>query len=240
MIETETLESITEEDTNEAGLLPGEVSELRSEMWAKISEALALGVFTDKEAADWEAGFEACDQLEYMENLIDIVDDFIASGLAVVEQITDTLNTDLLTDREKSAWETKMDILSFQDKSELLHELSSTIKQVANYKRQLTQLLKTYRVPVEQAEVLMKNFESAEADKKEGIVTRVAVEVMAKSDQNQSIKSRINALVADKQFAIARKILSENKIITSGEYAQLISTIDTAEISHTQKLMHAT
>ena len=233
MIETETFE----QETVEEELLPTEVAELRNEMQSKIAEAVALGVFTDKEAADWEEGFEACDKLEYMENLIDIVDDFIASGLEIVEQISNVLDTDLLTDREKAAWETKMDMLSFQDKSELLHELSGIIKQVTNYKRQLTQLLKSYRVPAEQAEVIIHNFEKAEADKKEGIVTRAAVEVMTVRTPGPSVKAQVNALVADKQFTVARKILSENQIITSGEYAQLVSAIDSAEISHTQKLI---
>lgn len=232
-METETLEPIIEEEE----LLPEEVAELRSAMQAKISEAVALGVFTDKEAKEWEDGFEACDRLEYMENLVEIVDDFISSGLEVIEQITNALNTDLLTDREKAAWEIRMEMLSFQDKCDLLHELIGIIKQVANYKRQLVQLLKTYRVPAERAEALIKTFENTEADKKEGVVTRAAFEVMADQGQSRSAQSQIHMLVSAQQFAAARKILSENQMFTSIEYAELVAEIDAAEIFHTQQIV---
>jgi len=235
MIETETLEPIAEEEIEENELLPAEVAVLRSEMWGKIAEAVALGVFTDKEALEWENGFEACDRLEYMENLIEIVDDFIASGLEVVEQITATLNTDLLTDREKAAWEIKMEMISFEDKRELLHELIGIIKQVTNYRRQLLQLLKTNRVPENKAEELIKNFESTGADKKEGVVTRAALEMIAAQDQRQIVQSQVHNLVSMQQFVAARKILSENQIFTSGEYAELVAEIDAAEITQARQ-----
>ncbi|MFH0912560.1 MAG: hypothetical protein V1807_02810 [Patescibacteria group bacterium] len=235
---TETLESIDEE-IEEIELLPAEVAVLRAEMQSKIAEAVALGVFTDKEAKEWENGFEACDRLEYMENLVEIVDDFIASGLEVVEQIAVALDTDLLTDREKAAWEIQMEMLSFEDKRELLSELVSIIKQVANYKQQLLQLLKTHSLPVNKAKELIKNFESTEADKKEGVVTRTAFEVIAARDQCQVVQSQVRGLVSTEQFSAARKILSENQIFTSGEYAELVGEIDAAEINQARQLAQA-
>lgn len=240
MVETETLDPVAEEGIEENELLPVEAAELRNVMQEKIAEAVTLGVFTDKEAQEWENGFEACDRLEYMENLVEIVDDFITSGLEVVEQITDALDTDLLTDQERATWEIKMEMLSFKDKRELLHELVGIIKQVANYKQQLLQLLKTNRVPGNKAEELIKSFESTEADKKEGVVTRAALEVMADRDQDHKIQSQVYNLIFLQQFSAARRILQENQTLSSEEYARLIAEIDAAELIEARRVTQMT
>lgn len=241
---TETVKFVSEEmeeleEAEEVEFSSDEASVLYSEMQSKISEALSLGVFTNKEAIDWENGFEACDKLEHMENLIEIVDDFIASGLDVVDKIVDALDTDLLTDTEKSAWETKMDMLSFQDKCDLLHEITSIVRQMSVYKKQLLQIVKTNSLPNKKAEELLENFQDTEADKKEGVVTRAVLEVVSSKGDNKEAQPLIRGLISSQQFASARQILHENKFITPAEYAELVGVIDTAEIVHLQHIAQA-
>jgi len=234
--EPETLESIAEEESE---ILPEEVAELQYLMQSKIAEAVALGVFTDKEARAWEEGFEACDRLEYMENLVEMVDDFISSGLEIVEQITATLETDLLNEREKTRWQIQMEMLSFQDKCELLQKLTEILRQVSHYKQQLIQLLKMKRVSPVREEEWLKTFAAAEAEHKEGVVTRAALEV-ADSPQNLDVQSLVSALITAKQFSAARKILSENQLLVYGEYARLMNEVDAAEISQARQLAQST
>ncbi len=231
MIETEILEPIIEEDE----LLPEEVAALRDEMWAKISEALDLGVFTDKEAADWEAGFMACDRLEYMQNLIDIIDDFIASGLEVLEQLEAVLDTELLTPGEKTDAEWRAEILSYQDKRELIGELRTIVKEVARYKQQLVKILRSAHLPPAKSQEFLQNFAEATADKKEGVVTRVAMTAVELNARFPIIQSRIIELLNGSQFGEARAYLS-NSHLESVEYEQLTHKIDLAEAQYFRTL----
>ncbi len=227
MIETETLESVAEENE----LFPEDVTALRSEMWSKISEAVDLGVFTDKEAAEWEEGFEVCDRLEYMQNLIDIIDKFITSGLEVLEQLEKVLDTELFTPGEKTDAEWRAEILNYQDKHEFVRELGSIVKEVAHYKRQLTKILQSAHLPSAKSRELLQDFIEATADKKEGVVTRAVLETAANQEQSQTAKSQVDELISAQQFATAREILKANHIITPAEYAELVAKIDAAEIT---------
>lgn len=237
MIGIERSEPIIEE----IELLSDEVAELRWVMQAKISEAVTLGVFTDKEAGEWEEGFEACDRLEYMENLVDMVDDFVASGLKIVEEIVASLDTDLLTEQEKMMWQSQAEELSFQDKCELLEDLVVILRDVARLKRQLTQLLNTKVIYKEKAQELEQQFNEAGASAKEGVITR-AILVAAEVDfKSQTMATHIRALIEGQQFEVARKTLWLSTInnLTSAERTNLSSEIDAAEIAQTRRLAQA-
>ena len=216
-----------------------EAEELRCAMQAKISEAVALGVFTDAEAEAWEEGFEACDQLEYMQNLIEIVDDFIASGLEVVEQIGGALDTDLLTEQEKTAWQTQAELMSFQDKCELLQELSGILSSVASCKRELMHWL--HQVPDRQAKELWRSFEDVDSSQKDEVVRRAVQAVADNKIQYQKVQSRVHMLVSGQQFKEARSLLNRTvaDLLTATEYKDLISEIDAAEIAQVRQIAQA-
>lgn len=233
---------VLEPKIEDSEILTGDEAEgLRCAMQAKISEAVELGVFTSKEADEWEEGFEACDRLEYMENLIDIVDDFVISGLEVMKKITASLDTDLLTEQEKMMWQSQAKELSFQDKCELIEDLAVILHDVAQLKHQLTQLLNTKVISSERAQALEQQFNEVSASAKEGVITRailVAAEVDLKS---QTMATHIRALIAGQQFEAARKTLWLATInnLTSAERTNLSLEIDAAEIAQTRRLAQA-
>lgn len=237
MIGIETLESTTEETE----LLPDEVAELRSIMQSKIAEAVELRVFTDKEAGEWEAGFEACDRLEYMENLVDIVDDFVISGLEVMEELTASLDTDLLTKQEKIAWQSQAEELSFRDKCELIEDLAIILRDVAQLKRQLAQLLNTKVMSKEKAKELEQQFQVADAPSKEGVVMRAALTATEINPRSQTIAMHIRKLIVGQQFEIARQTLWMNLTngLTNSERSHLASEIDAAEINQARQMAQA-
>ncbi|MBU1092138.1 hypothetical protein KJ836_00420 [Patescibacteria group bacterium] len=222
----------------EAEDISGEVASLRGEMHAKISEALSLGVFTDKEARDWEAGFDACTEVEHMYNLIEIIDDFISSGLDIVEAISNTLNTDLLTNREKATWEMMADRLSYQEKYRLLAELAAILKDVAKNKQQLFKLMQSNKLSLTKAKELINTFAGVEADDKIKVVDRAKLEIAGEAKRRQMIKSEVLGLVAQKQYAQARLHLSDRaSFLESDDYSAIMGLVDQAEISHTQTIM---
>ncbi len=237
MIGTETLESITEETE----LLPDEVAELSWAMQAKISEAVALGVFTDAEAVAWEEGFEACDQLEHMQNLVDIVDDFVASGLEVMEQISSTLDTDLLTEQEKIILQTQAELLSFPDKCRLVQELSSILSSVANCKQELMQLLRTNQMPDKQVNELVQSFKKADSVEKEAVVTQAMLAAADAKAQHQIVQSRVRTLISTQQFKEARDLLYQTMAnpFTVVACRELMSEIDAAEIAQARQIAQA-
>ncbi|MBU1083209.1 hypothetical protein KKE14_02110 [Patescibacteria group bacterium] len=213
-----------------------EAEELRCAMQAKISEAVALGVFTDAEAKIWEDGFEACDQLKYMQNLVEVVDDFIASGLEVVEQISSTLDTDLLTEREKIAWQTQAELLSFPDKCKLVQELSNILSSVSHCKQELMRLLRTNQMPDKQVNELVKSFEKADSVDKEAVVTRAMLFAADAKAQHQVVQARVRVLISTQQFKMARELLYQSTANSSND---LMSEIDAAEITQVRQAAKA-
>lgn len=217
-----------------------EASSLRAEMRAKISEAVSLGVFTNKEASEWESGFDACTELEHMYNLIEIIDDFISSGLEIVEEISDTLNTDLLTSREKATWEMVADRLSYQEKHRLLAELSAILKDVAKNKQQLFKLMQSNKLSLTKAKELINTFADVDADDKIKVVDKAKLEIASEANRRRLIKSQVMVLVAQQQYAEARSHLSDrSSFLESNDYSAMMGMIDRAEISHTSALLHA-
>ncbi|MFH1088784.1 MAG: hypothetical protein V1719_03000 [Patescibacteria group bacterium] len=223
--------------TTETEDIAGEVSSLRRAMHSKISEALALDVFTSKEARDWEDGFDACTEIEHMYNLIEIIDDFISSGLEITGAISDKLNTDLLTNREKATWEMMADRLSYQEKHRLLAELSAILKDVAKNKQQLFKLLQSNKLSLTKAKDLIVTFADVEADGKPKVVNQAKLEIADEAKRRHMIKSEVVALVAQKKYSEARTYLSDHSsFLESDDYSAIMGLVDQAEISHTQAI----
>ncbi|HCR41879.1 TPA: hypothetical protein DIV45_00720 [Patescibacteria group bacterium] len=217
-----------------------EVSLLRRAMHSKITEAVALGVFTDKEAGDWEAGFDACTEVEHMYNLIEIIDDFIASGLDIIDAISDKLNTDLLTSREKATWEMMADRLSYQEKHRLLAELSAILSSVAKNKQQLFKLLQSNKLSLTKAKELINTFADVEADDKTKVVDQAKLTVVNEAGRQRLIRAEVMVYVARQQYAEARTYLSDNSsFLEADNHVAIMGVIDNAEIIHTQQAMYA-
>ena len=227
MIETETLNKVDESAED----FSTEAAQLQEAMWEKINYALSLGVFTDSEAKAWQEGFAACDRLEYMENLIDIIDDFIDSGEKVVVELMATLDTDLLTDSEKTEAEWQAEMLCYQDKLDLIKDLKITIKEVAHYRQKLIKILRSAHLPSAKSQEFMQNFAEATADKKEGVVTRAAQMAAELNAVYPTVQSRIVELMSNSQFGEARAFL-QNSQLEPGKYAQLIQQIDHSEAQY--------
>jgi len=149
-------------------LLPEEIAILRAEMSSKINEALDLGVFTSKEADLWHQGFEACKRLSHMEGLIDIIDNFVASGLSVVSKIENLLNTQLLNSEDKNQWRDKTDIANYPEKKQIIDELKNIIKEIKLLQTKLLIVITTKNIPDQQQNQIIDKFHSAnESDKKD-------------------------------------------------------------------------
>ncbi|MFA5966889.1 MAG: hypothetical protein WC805_00010 [Patescibacteria group bacterium] len=237
MIETETFEP----EIVEAELLPAEVAELRNEMQSKIAEAVALGVFTGKEAQDWEDGFEACDKLEYMENLLDIIERFVQSGLAVLEQISDTLNTPLLNDKEKCDWQNQAEGSSYEGKLDLVNKLSTILREVSQLKEKLSKLLANPLMRGSVAQEFDKKFVEADSSVKEGVLTRAALAATEIATESRQVTSHVHSLIDTRQFEAARQALwvTAMNILTDTERSRLVSEIDRAEIVHVRESFKA-
>jgi len=220
-------------------LLPEEAISLRDEMWDKINYALSLGVFTESEAKAWAEGFAACDRLEHMENLIEIIDDFIDSGERVVAELMSTLDTDLLTDSEKTEAEWQAEMLCYQDKWDLIKDLKITIKEVAHYKQKLIKILQISKLPSAESEAWLQKFTETSAGRKEGVVTRAAMAATERNAQYPLVQSRIAELLNINQFGEARTLLYQSQI-NFDERETLMRKIDLSEAHHFRTLAQST
>jgi len=170
------------ESNREEVLLPEDVAVLRGEMYAKIGEALSLGVFTQGEARQWKSGFEACTQASHMENLIDIIDDFVNSGLEVISQGEDLLNTDLLNQADKHYWQRHLEEVSFSEKNRIIRSLKSLISDIRKLKDNLIKILDNSAIETSDKDNFITDFKSQEVSQKEGIIKS------AKKHQSQALE----------------------------------------------------
>ncbi len=148
-------------------LLPEEMAILRAEMYSKINEALFLGVFTSEEANLWRQGFEACKKLAHMESLIDIIDDFVTSGLSIVNKIESLLNTQLLNPEDKNQWRSKTDMADYSEKKQIISELKNIIKEIKSLQVKLLAAITVKNLSGQRQNQIIDKFCSAsESDKK--------------------------------------------------------------------------
>jgi len=240
MPETETLE----QNIELAETFPEAVAELQSELEDKINDAIILGVFTDAEAEAWRDGFEACQKLEHMDNLVEMIGRFIASGESVLAELQTTLETklsagdkeiELFSDKEKRDAEWQAEMLSYPDKWQLIGDLKKIIAEVKRYHKQLVKILHTAKLSEAEAEVCLQKFAEADADKKEGVITRVAATVVELNVNYPIVQSRIMELLQNGQFGEARVFLHGSQM-KPDEYERLTSKIDLAESNHFRTL----
>ena len=249
IIEAETLE--------ENMLLPEDVAVLRAEMYSEISYAVSLGVFTDSEASEWKNGFEACTEISHMENLIDIIDSFVASGLAVVGKIEDLLDSELITEIEKNQWRNMTESASFDEKKDMIYELKSVIKKIEVLKQKLITTLDKKGIESNQKETLLKKFVASDDISREKIIKKaeqLKVKVVSntkkpsieknnqisEAEKNLKIKTKyqeaITYYLETSKFKTARKILENGrKYFLFGEYSSISESIDVKEIQATKK-----
>lgn len=156
----------------EEELSPGEVARLRSTLWSKISEAIALGVFQSKDASAWEAGFEACAELEHMEELVAVIDNFVAAGVAVLEQLEKNLDDESLSASDRNLWHTKVDSADYHErKNSLIPELKRLIAEVRSLKSELDNALGREGITDTQKGWFAARFRSASAPEKASVVS---------------------------------------------------------------------
>ena len=221
-----------------------EVAGLRAEIHAKISEALGLGVFTEDEARQWEAGFEACTEIEHMEGLVTIIADFIDAGLEVVHRIEVVLAEDALTETEKMRWRSEAEWISFHGKQLLLDKLSTIVSQVHRQRRELIRWLSASRhIASETARGLLSRFTETEFEQKERVIQNaVQLELKHTAEYrrlNQSARQRILQMIFAGELDTAERELGAALpwIITAHEYSQLRGELDAAKIEEARRVV---
>lgn len=232
------LEEFTTPESSQA--LPENMAELRYAMYDKIDYALSLGVFTEQEASDWREGFEACAEIEHMESLVEVIDDFIDSGWAIVSAIEDLLATGEINDGEKTSFLIQMEGMDYQDKIELCRNLEKILNEVSRKKAKLKLILVQSDIARPTAVVLEREFGQANVQEKEQVIKRA--EKLKKPEPSVKTNTSLRLCrVLDSQIEVgnargARQILSEifpNQLSYS-EYVRFDKKITRLEIYQAQ------
>jgi hypothetical protein len=234
----EVIEFTTPEDQE---ALPENMAELRAEMAQKIDYAVSLGVFTDKEAQDWHNGFEACTEVEHMEGLIDIIDDFIDSGWEIVSEIEGVLATGEISETEKNSFLIQMEGMSYDDKVDLAHDLERILNEVSRKKAKLKVVLSQSNIRIPEAALLEQEFGQATLDGKDKVIRQA--ELMAR-DQGKPKESKADLRlreVIDLQIQAGNLREARHMVeksfpdgLSYGEYVRLDATINRLEIQQKQ------
>lgn len=110
-LNTEKLELV---ETERAGALRGELA-------ARIDELVAEGIFTISEGRAWIVGGEDCgDNAEWVQELLDYLNDFEAAGEEVAEELKDLLKSPLWHTAERAIWRGYIMNASYQEKRNLV------------------------------------------------------------------------------------------------------------------------
>jgi len=233
-------EFTTPEETYEA--LPENMAELRAEMVQKIDYAVSLGVFTNKEAQAWHDGFEACTEVEHMEELISVIDDFIDSGWAIVSEIEDLLVTDEISEGEKSSFLMQMDGMDYQDKIALSHELEVILSEVSRKRAKLKTILIRNDVDKAAATAFEREFGQADIQEKESVIERAGSAVKEQKPAGEAATSVRLRKVISLQIQVgnakeARRILNSLSFnqLSYIEYVQFDSQITQLEIRRSKE-----
>lgn len=221
--------------------LPENMAELRYAMYDKIDYALSLGVFTEQEASDWREGFEACTETEYMESLVEVIDDFIDSGWAIVSEIEDLLATGEINDGEKNSFLIQMGGMDYQDKIELCRNLEKTLNEVSRDKIKLKLILTQNNIDKAAAVTLEKNFTEAAIGEKSKVIQqaeKVAKNQEVKGDTQTAKRLRkiIDLQIQSGNLKQARQTLEGGfpKQLSYEDYVRFDAQIIQMEISFSQ------
>ncbi|MDD5606121.1 MAG: hypothetical protein PHR51_02275 [Patescibacteria group bacterium] len=226
--------------------LPELVAELRTEMQAKIVYALSLGVFTGEEAELWQDSFEQCTEIEHMENLVEIIDRFIDSGWEVVSEIEELLATGEINDQDRRQFLAKMDMLSYQEKLDLLRELEWVLNEVSRKKARLTLILSQNKVARPKAVVLEQEFDKAALAEKDTVLERAAVVAKkgrpAPEGKTNDLVRLLDSYIQSGTVALARQMLEKNfpDNLTYLDYVRFDARINQLEVQQKQCDVRAT
>jgi len=145
---------------------------LRAELFDKISHAEELGVFTLKEVRNWEDGANACEEPEHLENLIEIIDSFIDSGLDVMQRIEDLANHEFVNSEEGYRLINEAETSDYHDKIKIIEELNTLIKTVEKQKKGLMEILADKNLPQTEKNQLITEFCNATIHNKEAVLNK--------------------------------------------------------------------
>jgi len=106
--------------------------DLRRELAARIDELVAEGIFVPSEGRAWITGGEACgDHPEWVQELLDYLKEFEATGERVMEEIEDLLKSSLWHTTERTIWHKYSLEASYQEKRNLVGLLTIELKRRA-------------------------------------------------------------------------------------------------------------
>ena len=214
-----------------------EVAGLRAELYAKISEALAGGVFNSEKASDWEAGFEACTEIEHMENLVDIIDNFIDSGRELIGQLETVLANNAFTESERQQKRSEVERISFRAQEWMLRHLTDTVERVEKQRQKLVVILSASRyVTPETAKRLLGKFSETESEQKETVLDEaVKLELKHTAEYrrlNRTTRDQVRQLILVGELDLAEQMLGGAlpKVISVAEYVTLRGELDIAQM----------
>lgn len=164
-MEKDNLEEL--EDT----MLPAEQAGLISELSSKVDFIVSSGIMTPQEGQAWISGGWACEQRSHLENLIDIIDSFVASGEDKQAHLGELLQTNLLTSAEKQSWQHQFELLDYAGKKQALRDLSREIKDNLTKEKQLTSVIEDKQLPPHRSSQLWQQFYLATSLAKDRVIS---------------------------------------------------------------------
>lgn len=212
---------------------PEDLSSLRAEMYDKISHAETIGIFTSKEAVEWESGVDACEEAGHIENLIEIIDSFVDSGTEVMQKIEDLANHELVNSKEGHHFVNEAETSSYQVKIRIIGELNILIETTEKLKKSLLKILDNKDIPQTEKNWLIKEF--YDATNKETVVSKAqsiqAPEKIIKPKTNTAEYSEpIIQLIRSMRLPEARQLLNTHRsIFDLKEYKRIFQLIDIQE-----------
>ena len=242
-------------------MMSSEAYSLLSELNSDIASGESLGVFTPSEAAEWYAGADACTKISHLAGLLSYIDRFIASGLARLAKLENTVENDLLTSGEQSSYLNDGHRASYAGKAALISEIKNLVRGLESKKADLIRVLNKKNIDASDKSSMIGKFYSASANSKSNVVseaeniriTEEPIEVKSerpKTLEQSPVKSEMTELpappkdpkaecfkwvdhyLAHEQFSQASDLVeASSRYFNLAEYRSLLKRIEKAKLT---------
>jgi hypothetical protein len=212
--------------------------ELRAETERMLDYAISHGLCNAEDAADWMIGFDACEKIEYKENLVMILaEKCLPSGEELDDKYDEHINSPYLSPARKRVVAEEWKQASVRDREGIVKAVKKEIEEKKRRYAMFNRLLLKIQV-----ESLRKQLEQKFADADLAEAKRLIDELSKRTDKRDRAEAvtpdvkaaldKIRQLIGGNNFRAARELLDSVGVVLnfSGEYRELVREIDQGEI----------
>jgi len=214
-----------------------EVDELRGVLEDVL---VSSGKFSIEDIDLWLDSFDKCEIDEHRHGLIYWAHKFIESGEEQDEQVSDLMETNLLSKKEEAEIQMKIQSMDYKELVIFTEVLRGILREAEKLEKEKIRLQKNRDLSVEQRTILIKEFESSTINDRKKMVRKLPVIVAEFKRRNQVERTtnEIRRMINRRQTSEARALLNSS-VMVGDVYRELEARVSAIEIDKTREFLLA-